>query len=176
MAENLKVTRYQDGSQIPNVTNTSTWSGLTSGAWTYYNNDASNNAVYGKLYNWYAVADSRGLCPTGWHVPTVAEWTALSDHLGGSNVAGGKMKATGTQYWRSPNVGATNESGFTALPGGSRFLGGSFLDQGYYAYFWSSSEDSSDVAWYRGLGYVFSGLGRGNYGKRVGFSVRCLRD
>ena len=176
MAENLKVTRYRNGDAISNVTNSDTWNELDSGAWVYYNNNESNNDVYGKLYNWYAAADSRGVCPEGWRVPTDIDWIALSSHLGGESVAGGKMKATGTQYWQSPNTGATNESGFTALAAGGRDPSGGFDFQGTFAAFWSSTERTSTLAWYYAIDYDNSVLNRYNYTKSLGFSIRCLRD
>lgn len=118
MMENLKVTHYRNGDPIPHVTDGVTWGNLTSGAYCNYNNDEGNVATYGRLYNWYAVDDSRNIAPAGWHVPSDAEWQTLVDYLGGDAVAGGKMKEAGTTHWASPNTGATNESGFTALPGG----------------------------------------------------------
>src|ERR1035437_4904310 len=119
MLKNLDVSTYRNGDLIPEVTDGSAWSALTAGAWCWYNNDSATNAsTYGKLYNWYAVNDPRGLAPTGWHVPSDAEWTTLSTCLGGNAVAGGAMKETGTTHWTSPNTGATNSSGFTGLPGG----------------------------------------------------------
>ena len=124
--KNLEVTTYRNGDVIAQITNTTDWANATTGAWTYYNNDAANGAIYGKLYNWYAVTDPRGLAPAGWHVPTDAEWTTLIDYLGGVLVAGGKMKSTGTTYWRIPNTDATNSSGFSALPGGWIGTAGNF--------------------------------------------------
>ena len=120
--ENLKVSKYNDGSAIPNITDNTEWTKLTTGAWSYYNNDAANKANYGKLYKWYAVSKTtngnKNLCPTGWHVPTYAEWNVLTEYLGGDSVAGGKMKEVGTTNWISPNIDATNTSLFTGLPGG----------------------------------------------------------
>jgi uncharacterized protein (TIGR02145 family) len=176
MAENLRTTTYANGDPIPNVTDDNQWSGLTSGAWAHYNNDSQYENPYGKLYNWYTVADPRNVCPTGWHVPTDAEYTLLTDYLGGESVAGGKMKSTGTQYWLSPNTGANNESGFSGLPGGSRNYNGSFDTIGYYGHWWSSTEDNAVAAWYRYLDYGISSVTRANSFKLVGFSVRCLRD
>ena len=152
------------------------WAGLTTGAWSHNNNDSQYENPYGKLYNWYAVNDPRNMCPLGWHVPTDAEYTLLTAYLGGESVAGGKMKSTGTQYWQSPNTGATNESGFSGLPGGSRNNDGSFSVIGDFGAWWSSTESYPSAAWYRGLGYIsvdadsFSGF------KTYGLSVRCLRD
>jgi uncharacterized protein (TIGR02145 family) len=175
MAENLRVTRYRDGTAIPNVIENTDWANLTIGARSVYNDNIANDVIYGQLYNWYAVNDSRGLCPVGWHVPTDEEWTQLSNFLGIN--AGGKMKATGIQYWLSPNDGATNESGFTGLPGGFRFLDGRFFSVGSDGYWWSSTEDNnSQNPWFRNLVFDFMGLNRLNDSKRNGFSVRCVRD
>ncbi len=189
MMENLKVTHYRNGDPIPNVTDGGTWEGLTTGAYCNYNNNEGNVATYGRLYNWYAVDDSRNIAPEGWHVPTDEEWKQLEMYLGMSQAEadadaldwrgtdeGGKLKETGTTHWNSPNEGATNESGFTALPGGFRHHSGNFGNMGYYAYFWSSTETSSSYAWYRNLGYSGSQVYRSNYYKQDGFSVRCVRD
>lgn len=182
--QNLNVSKYSDGTPIPQVTDPTQWASLTTGAWCYYNNDPASEAVYGKLYNWYAVAGiydvasaanpalRKKLAPTGWHVPTDAEWTQLTDCLGGESVAGGKMKATGTSLWQSPNTDATNTTGFTGLPGGYRDDGGTFYIIGYSGNWWSSSES----AWFRYLGYDYGYAGRSNIIETVGFSVRCLRD
>jgi uncharacterized protein (TIGR02145 family) len=176
MAENLKVTHYRNGDPVPNVTDGGTWSGLSTGAYCNYNNDTGNVATYGRLYNWYGVADSRNIAPAGWHVASDAEWQTLVDYLGGSAVAGGKLKEVGTTHWNPPNTGATNESGFSALPGGYRSSNGYFYDMGSYAYFWSSTESYSYYAWYRYLYYDYSQVSRHYDYKRYGFSVRCVRD
>jgi uncharacterized protein (TIGR02145 family) len=175
MAENLKVTHYRNGDAIPEVTENSEWWGLITGAYCAYNNDISNVATYGRMYNWYAVVDSRNIAPAGWHVPTDAEWQVLVDYLGDTAVAGGKMKEAGTTHWNIPNTGATNESGFSALPGGYRGSNGSFLNMGRYAHFWSSAEISSSDAWYRYLSYYYSEAYRNFFSKRDGFSVRCVK-
>ena len=187
--KNLDVTTYSDGTPIPQVTDPTAWANLTTGAWCYYNNDAGNNAIYGKLYNWYAAAGiydaaslanpalRKNLAPTGWHVPTDAEWTTLTDCLGGLSVAGGKMKETGTAHWLSPNTDATNSSGFTGLPGGYRYYNGTFGAIGGSGFWWSSSELITTYAWNRYLlyynGYAFNST---NFNERSGFSVRCLKD
>jgi uncharacterized protein (TIGR02145 family) len=187
MAENLKVTHYRNGDPIPNVTDGPTWAALTTGAYCEYNNSIANVATYGRLYNWYAVADSRNIAPAGWHVASDAEWKQLEMTLGMSQsqadaygwrgtTEGGKLKETGTTHWITPNNGATNESGFSALPGGYRNLGGTYLDMGSDAYFWSSTESSSNSAWYRVLYCLNSDIGRGTNNKDYGFSVRCVRD
>ena len=177
MLENLKVTHYRNGDPIPNVTDDGTWAGLTTGAYCeYYNDNFEDVATYGRLYNWFAVADSRNIAPEGWHVPTDAEWQTLVDYLGGDDVAGGKLKETGTTHWLSPDTGATNESGFSGLPVGNRNFGGLFDDKRYYAYFWSSTEYDGSSAWHRDLHYDYSLSCRIHYNKRYGFSVRCVRD
>jgi uncharacterized protein (TIGR02145 family) len=184
--QNLKVTKYRDGSFISLDTTGGvngngkgqTWSARTTGARTAYGHNNNNLEVYGYLYNWYAVADNKGLCPTGWHVPADGEWTDLTSFIGGGeSIAGGKMKATGTTLWNNPNTGATNESGFSALPGGYRNNLGSFDEiKSYLALFWSATEENSSVAWSRNL-YNNSGIvDRGNTIKSFGASIRCLRD
>ena len=182
--ENLKVTKYNDGTTIPLDTSGGlngngtgqTWSVRTTGARTIYGHNNNNLEVYGYLYNWYAVVDIKRLCPTGWHVPTDAEWTILTTYLGGESVAGGKMKSSGTTNWNSPNTGATNESGFSGLPGGYRYNDGSFSTIRDNAFFWSATENSSSNAWFRFLYYANGYVDRYNYSKTFGASVRCLRD
>jgi uncharacterized protein (TIGR02145 family) len=182
MKENLKVSKYRNGDPIPtNLTDTD-WQNTTSGAYVIYNNDAANNTTYGKLYNWYTVADNRGLCPTGWHVPSDAEWTTLENFLGGSSVAGGKMKSTGTiqagtGLWQDPNADASNSSGFTGHPGGLCAENLNFYNIDKNGYWWSSTEGYSSNAWLRGLFDFVGSSVRNLFGdKRGGFSVRCLRD
>jgi uncharacterized protein (TIGR02145 family) len=176
MQQNLAVTKYRNGDPIPTGLDNATWQSTTSGAYAIYNNDAANNTTYGKLYNWYAVNDNRGLCPTGWHVPSEAEWTTLATSLGGSSVAGGKMKST--TGWTFPNTGSTNESGFSGLPGGCRYYYGTYGLIGNLGYWWSSTERDSNNAWYRLLFYDYSSINRNDYDnvKPFGFSVRCVRD
>ncbi len=174
--ENLRVSRYNDGTLIPIVTAPTAWGSLTTGGRSWYSNDSTTyENPYGNLYNWYAVNDSKKLCPTGWHVPTDVEWTTLTETLGGLSVAGGKMKSTGTNYWSSPNTDADNTSGFSALPGGYRGSDGYFIDISYLAVFWSATENVSSGAWYR-MNSDFGNVGRGYDGKAFGASVRCLRD
>lgn len=176
MAKNLKTTKYKNGSAIPLVTDGTAWSNLsTPGYCLYENNQTTYGNTYGALYNWHTV-NTGNLCPTGWHVPTDGEWLILANFLGGDSVAGGKLKETGTTEWNSPNTGATNESGFTALPGGYRENNGTFGNIGEYGYWWSASEFDADNAWYRDLHYTMSYLSRFNYSKNLGFSVRCLKD
>ncbi|MCP4414107.1 MAG: hypothetical protein GY808_16235, partial [Gammaproteobacteria bacterium] len=182
MAENLKVTHYNNGDLIPEVTNNSTWAGLTNGAYCNYNNDTTHVATYGRLYNWYAVdTTNRNIAPQGWHVPSESEWQTLVDYLGGGSVAGGKMKTTGTiqggdGLWNSPNTDATNSSGFSALPGGYRYDYGTFNNIGNEAGFWSSTESSSSNALSRYLYYDYSDVYRNYSSKQDGYSVRLVRD
>jgi len=172
MAENLKSTYYTDGTPIPLVTDSATWSNLTTPGYCWYDNDSVTYAdPYGALYNWYTV-NTGNLCPTDWHVPTDTEWTTLADYLGGENVAGGKLKETGTTHWVSPNEGATNESGFSALPGGSRIYSGI----GYYGFWWSATEAYADKAVSRELDFDYSYFFEFNDPMKAGFSVRCIKD
>ncbi|MFM8976891.1 MAG: FISUMP domain-containing protein, partial [Bacteroidota bacterium] len=157
---NLKVSKYRNGDNIPTGLSNSAWANASSGAYAIYNNDPVNDGLYGKLYNHYAVTDSRGLCPTGYHVPTDAEWTTLDNQLGGSSVAGGALKGTILQPipggWMSPNIGATNSSGFTALPGGLRIYSGVFFSIPDYGYWWSYSDSSGSGPWFRSLSLTTS--------------------
>ena len=177
---NLKTSKFRNGDNIPTGLSNSAWQNTTSGAYAIYNNDPVNDGLYGKLYNHYAVTDTRGLCPTGWHVPTDAEWTTLENHLGGSSVAGGALKSTAMQPtpggWYPPNTGATNSSGFTALPGGLRDNNGDFGGMTYYGYWWSSSVLSGSFAWSRLLNNLSSDILRYSLNRSSGFSVRCCRD
>jgi len=174
MAENLKTTRFADGSVIPNVTDNFAWTQLSTSAWCNYNNSLANDLVYGKIYNGYTVSDPRNVCPAGWHAPTDAEWTILTDFLGGESVAGGKMKTT--TGWSSPNTGATNESNFSGLPGGLRSSNGTFNTVGFNGYWWCSSEGGPNSSWYRNLYYPNGYAARSSTSTQNGFSVRCLRD
>jgi uncharacterized protein (TIGR02145 family) len=180
MGCNLDVDTYRDGTQIPEVQDSLVWGKLTSGAWCYYNNDPEMGAIYGKLYNWYAVNDPRGLAPIGWHVPNNTEWTDLENCMITSAVAGGKLKSKGTieegtGKWYSPNTGATNESGFTAIPGGYRVI--IYYNNGYGGYWWSSLEESTTTyAWIRCLVSSEAVIIKTFIDKNVGMSVRCVRD
>jgi uncharacterized protein (TIGR02145 family) len=187
MMENLKVTHYRNGEDVPNVANNADWEGLSTGAYCEYNNDVYNVATYGRLYNWYAVNDSRNIAPAGWHVPSDAEWRQLEMYLGMSQAQadamglrgtdeGGKLKEVGTVHWTSPNTGATNQSGFTALPGGYRHYDGTYPNMGSTAVFWSSTEDTGYSAWYRALHSSSSQVSRALIDEHYGFSVRCVRD
>jgi uncharacterized protein (TIGR02145 family) len=180
MAENLRTDKYNDGTVINNETDNSGWGGLTTGARTeYVGGDLPTTGyvgTYGYLYNWYAVTDSKKLCPSGWHVPTDAEWTTLTTFLEGTNVAGGKMKSTGTTYWEVQKVGTDNSSGFSGLPGGYRFSDGSFRNIKNGAYFWSATAVGSSNAWERRLGSLNGDVFKGFSNNSFGYSVRCLRD
>ena len=175
---NLNVSHYRNGDVIPQVTDPTAWANLTTGAWCYYNNDPANGAIYGKLYNWYAANDSRGLAPIGYHIPTDAEWTTLTDYLGGLNVAGGKMKENGINHWKTPNTGATNESNFTGRPGGYRNANGTINKIGEISGWWSlsvSSQSNNYCYWYV-INYTSKIAIRNAADIKVGSSVRCLKD
>jgi len=175
MAENLRTTKYNDGSTIPNVTDTITWSSQPKGAYADYNNNPSNSNTYGKLYNYYAVVDARKLCPTGWHVPTYAEWKTLISYLGGDSVAGGKLKKIDTTHWSATITTADSTTGFNAIPGGFRDTGGTFKGIGNYGIWWGSTADSSGALG-RIIGSDDSGIYRLVSGMSSGFSVRCVKD
>ena len=180
MGENLKVSKYSDGTNFPNITDNKQWQKNITGAWSYYKNDDANNEKYGKLYNWYAVSrtsnTNKNVCPTGWHVPTDVEWKVLTDYLGGESEAGSKMKEVGTMNWSTPNSDATNMTMFTGLPGGIRNNNGDFSNNGDFGNFWSSSELNAGNAWYRYLGTSFGDANRNNNAKLTGMSIRCIRD
>ena len=186
MAENLKTTKYNDGTPIPNITDNTTWIALTTGAYSDYSNTPANSITYGRLYNWYVVDNNaatkvasnggRNVCPTSWHVPSDAEWTTLTTYLGGESIAGDKLKESGTAHWASPNTGATNETGFTALPGGNRGGDGLYYIIGNYGFWWSSTEYSTWYAWKRNMHYDGTSVNRANDIKVLGYSVRCVRD
>ena len=173
---NLNVSTYRNGDMIPEVKDPTEWAQLNTGAWCYYNNDPENGEIYGKLYNWYAVNDPRGLAPAGYHVPLDNELSRLITYLGGENIAGGKLKEEGTLHWDSPNISATNSTGFTGIPGGYRNVIGTFKNIGYNGYWWSSSEYITANAWYRFLYYYNGSANRINLSKTNGFSVRCIKD
>ena len=174
MAENLKTATYNDGSPIEYVSDSAAWVNSTTGAYCWYNNDSATYAeTYGKLYNWFT-ANTGKLCPIEWHVPDDDEWTTLINFLGGDSVAGGKLKETGTTHWSNPNTGATNETGFTALPGGSRY--DKFNDGGRYGWWWSTTVFAGTYAYTRDIGYAASSINRNAYLKKSGRSVRCVKN
>ena len=171
-SQNLDVSTYRNGDVIPQVQDHQAWKRIATGAWCYYNNDASNGTKYGKLYNWYAVNDPRGLAPAGFHIPSDAEWKILTDYLGGTAAAGTKMKSS-TGWLLNGN--STNSSGFAGFPGGAGEKG-SFSSIGTYGYWWSATEFGSEDAWYRCLNYQNGNVYSFSYSKRNAFSIRCLGD
>ncbi|MBV5313663.1 MAG: fibrobacter succinogenes major paralogous domain-containing protein [Prolixibacteraceae bacterium] len=176
MAENLKTTRYNDGTSIAKVTYSTVWAGLTSGAYCWYNAEETIYKTYGALYNWYAVNTGK-LAPTGWHVPTDSEWATLTSYLGGESVAGGKLKEMGTSHWVYPNNGASNESGFTGLPSASRDANGTTSGKiGFYNLWWSSSMDNTAKVWSRLFFLDGNELIRVSSDKAEGLSIRCIKD
>jgi uncharacterized protein (TIGR02145 family) len=187
MAENLKTTKYNDGTAIPLVADEIAWAALSSPGYCWYNNDeAIYKATFGALYNWYVVDSAsnggKNVCPSGWHVPSNAEWTTLTTYLGGEDVAGGKLKETGFSHWSMPNEGATNESGFTALPSGYRndktgFHWGIWYDNGIAGIWWSSTNSDKPTVYSRSVHYDYSSiLITYDVGIHFGNSVRCLKD
>jgi uncharacterized protein (TIGR02145 family) len=186
MQQNLDVSHYRNGDIIPQVQDPIEWSNMTIGAWCYYENNTDNGTVLGKLYNWYAINDPRGLAPMGYHVPSKSEWNSLIQFLGGFDLAGRKMKAI-SNLWENLQVfGATNSSGFTGLPGGARRLDGSFINKNLMGYWWSSTElpdiivgnvtlDNPEAYLYS-IDYRYNYILEEQYSKPVGFSVRCIRD
>ena len=177
--KNLDVSTFRNGDPVPQAKTNEEWKKAGDNqqpAWCYYDNDPANGVKYGKLYNWYAVNDPRGLAPQGWHIPSDAEWTALENTLGGSSVAGGKMKEAGTLNWATSNTGADNSSGWAGLPGGGRNFFGPFSSVGGNGFWWSSTESLTTYAWTRYLGSSTGLINRYSSDKLNGFSVRCLRD
>ncbi|MEI8273502.1 MAG: fibrobacter succinogenes major paralogous domain-containing protein [Paludibacter sp.] len=178
MASNLRVTHYRNGEVIPNLTVGSDWANTGIGAWCDYSNLAANGNKYGHLYNWYAVSDTRNLAPTGWHIATLTDLATLKNYLGGANVAGGKLKESGTNNWVSPNQGATNETGFSALPGGDCWYGnGTFENVNYYGFWWTSNNSTTDHAYSFRMKNDNSILDdTWTLIKSNGLSVRCVKD
>jgi uncharacterized protein (TIGR02145 family) len=175
MAENLKTTKFSDGTTIPLVIDNAAWLGLNTPAYCWYDNDSTYKKTYGALYNGYTVNTGK-LCPTGWHISSDAEWSALITYLGGDNIAGGKLKEKGTIHWSGPNPEATNESGFTALPGGSRYSNGFYFTIKNLGYWWTSIEGKTLNGWYRSIYNRNSVVSRNYYDLTNGFSVRCVKD
>ena len=177
MAENLKTSKFRDGSAIPEVTDVAQWKNQLTPAFCFYDNDNSNDATYGKLYNWFAIEDGRGICPQGWHVPSDGEFAVLTNYLGAADdVAAGRLKEEGTTHWDAPNTLASNSSGFTGLPGGMRFQEGQFDHMGKNGLFWSSRRESESLAFYLTLTYNSAASYRTYIYKRSGFSCRCVKD
>jgi len=176
MAENLRTTSYNDGTEIPIVTDTILWNELTSPGICWYNNDESSyKDIYGALYNGYAVSIGN-VCPAGWHMPDREEWQQLRSFLGDTLTGGGKLKEEGTTHWMMPNSGADNSSGFTTLPAGIRFIDGSFSSVSYFTSFWSTSEGGTEELWYISLYYRDAIAAMNKISKKYGLSVRCIKD
>lgn len=184
MAENLRVTKYNDGTIIPEITDGATWTNLNSEAWCWYNNSNSYDIPYGKLYNWHAV-NNNNICPIGWHVPTDQEWSEIVEYfdpanfdntsLTESSTAGGLMKQTGLINWSSPNTGATNTKGLTLIAGGYR-SSPSFFELGERGIYWSSTEESPTKAWCRWFYNFLEVVDKWNFTKNQGLSIRCVKD
>lgn len=177
MAEDLKVTRLNDGTVIPNIAENNTWGSLTTPAYCWYDNNPAYRQNFGAIYNWFTVGTGK-LCPEGWHVPSDDEWTQLTGYLGGTDIAGGKLKEAGLYHWNSPNQGATNFTGFTSVPtGGRTYPEGQFYGIGVFNSWWSSTEYNYLKPYYRSVWYanetVFRGFGTL---KGVGLAIRCLKD
>ncbi|MDP1621051.1 MAG: FISUMP domain-containing protein [Bacteroidales bacterium] len=180
MAENLKTTRFNDGTNIPMEMDSTAWNHLSYPAYCWYSNASVYKDIFGALYNWLAVGAGK-LAPTGWHVATDAEWTILTNLLGGAGSAGGKLKTVGTievgtSYWYTPNTGATNASGFSGLPGGAREFDGSYNYLFSYGFWWTATNDNSGFAYYRNLSYNYADVQRGLLNYQDGLSVRCVKD
>jgi uncharacterized protein (TIGR02145 family) len=174
MAENLKTTKFNNGDLIPTSTSDISAKSAPEYQWAY--KDTLRNAdIYGRLYTWYAAIDSRNLCPTGWHVPSLEEWETLKSYLGGDSTSGGKLKQTGTTYWQAPNTGATNSTGFTALPGGYRSQQGVYSNINVSGWWWTTSDDAP-LAWGQTIHFDSHSLVNWGFYKSAGVSIRCLRD
>lgn len=180
MAEDLRTTKYNEGTEIKYIASNSVWENTKAPAFSWYNNDPSKyKEPYGAYYNWYVV-NTGALCPTGWHVPSLDEWKTLSNYLGGYEVSGGKLKEEGTLYWDSPNSGATNETGFSGIAGGSRDYTGTFFGMGIFAFYWSTNESKdyfdNEIAWGFQLHYADAYSGSAGMSKNFGHNVRCIKD
>jgi uncharacterized protein (TIGR02145 family) len=177
LIENLKTSKYANGEAIPNLTNLNDWASATSGAWSYYENEAQFNSRYGKLYNWFAVNDARNVCPDGWHVPNDAEWQTLITTVGGENIAGNKLKEVSTAHWKPINDFATNSTGFTALPGGARSTSmGTVYPMNSLGMFWTRTQVDANDAYGYYLFDAYQSINKLNYQKQLGLSVRCIKD
>ena len=172
--QNYTGTRFRNGDEIPQVTGTTAWANLTTPAWCHYNNDPANDAIYGKLYNWYAINDPRGFAPEGYRAPSKTDWDNLIICLGGASVAGGKLKSRST-LWNAPNTGATNESLFNALPAATRNPNGSFDGLGSFAYWWTATELNTNSANYVGVSTDSASALNSTFSKKSGFSVRLIK-
>jgi uncharacterized protein (TIGR02145 family) len=179
MGQNLNVSRFRNGDPIMEAKSDETWEKASEEkkpAWCYYDFSADQGKVYGKLYNWYAVNDPRGLAPKGWHVPSEEEWNMLSGFLGGEEKAGGKLKENGITHWKTPNSGATNESGFAAMPSGLIYSFGGCVKMGIEGYWWTSKADGDETAILYSMSYQNATLTNLFLNKGVGIAVRCVKD
>ena len=176
MAENLKTTRFSNGDSIPHKVENMSWQNSLSAAYSYYNEETELQSIYGNIYNWYVTIDERNVCPIAWHVPTDNEWTNFTDLFGGNGAAGGKMKVQDTLFWKSPNLGATNECLFSGLPAGCRYDGGNFANNEKYAYWWSSTQLDNQLSWFRSASYVSDNLIKNYATKETGYSIRCIKN
>lgn len=178
-AANLEVSTFRNGDVIPEAKTEHEWQQAGQQgkpAWCYYKNDPANGKFFGKLYNWFAVHDSRQLAPPGWHIAEASEWQMLIDASGGSNTAGGNLKELGTVRWHSPNSGAANADGFSAQPGGLRDSKGRFHTMGNYAAFWTATDCGRNSAWARHLSHGDTKVYQDAMNKGFGFSVRCVKE
>ena len=180
MAENLKVTKYNDGTKINIEPNSNNWSTNNQPTYCFFNNDSTYNSKYGNLYNWYVIKDevniNKNVCPIGWHVPSEIDWNILINYLGGEKIAGGKLKEIQITSWNQTNENTTNSSLFTALPSGYRNNGGNFGSIGNYGYWWTSTELNSIDAYYKGMYSNSESISTNNSNKKLGLSIRCIKD
>jgi uncharacterized protein (TIGR02145 family) len=176
MAENLKVTKYNNGEAIFEEKDPDKWTVLTKGAMCYYDNNLEKLAVYGRLYNWYALKDPRGLAPKGWHIPTDEEWSELYEYLGGAGLAGGKLKEKGTGHWLTPNMGAIDVIDFKALPGGCRYKEGTYMSISQSGFWWSSSTNSFGNVGYYSLRHNYPTIDWHGFDMEGGCSIRCVKN
>ena len=175
MVENLKTTTYRNGDPIPYLTDPTDWENSTSGAYCECDDDPSNTSDYGYLYNWYVISDARGIAPEGWHIPSEAEWATMVDFLGGEAIAGDKLKESGTDHW-IVNTDASNESGFTGLPGGYRSSIGTYYDFGEFGLWWTSTNSSVTSSYYYSLSAYNSAVNYDSHPNIDGSSIRCVKD
>lgn len=174
MAENLKTTKYNDGTDIPNVTGLTEWKNLYTPGFCWYDNNVTYKSTYGALYNWYAAATGK-LCPVGWRIPSTDQWTVLTTYLGGEYLAGDKLKEEGNEHWKNFNDAANNASGFTALPGGAR-IDGQFTFIEKSGAWWTSTSYNEDNAYLREMDDIVVEVMTGYLSKKEGFSVRCIKN
>lgn len=178
MSSNLKSTKYSTGENIEHIIDSAVWTNTFTGAWSYFHNNQSYDSLFGKLYNWYSIQDNRNVCPVGWKVPTKMDWEILTDYLGGYEIAGGKLKISGTELWISPNVDATNETGFAGYPSGSRSINGGFPNtiSKPFAVWWTSTYEGNSQSWYADLHHSSSYVQYGLGSLKGGLPIRCLKN